>query len=147
MDFDGPAPFVVGDRGGTTSVFGDALTIPIAIHHRLPNMTAPRKDANTRLPRTAIACVSTNISTFLSNKSSFALKTTLFYHSRPHERCASRHFRSTTRPGARMRRCTLVLEGSANTLLPCSDLNGAQHEQPSALHPILQPRHTAIFLQ
>jgi hypothetical protein len=51
MDFDGPAPFVVGDRGGTSSIFGDALTISITAHHRLPNMTAPRKDANTRFPR------------------------------------------------------------------------------------------------
>ena len=57
-----------------------------------------------------------------------------------------RHFPSTTRRGARMRRYTLILEWSANTLLLCSDLNGAQHEQPSALHPILQPRHTADFL-
>ena len=51
MDFDGPAPFVVGDRGGTSSLFGDALTIPTTTHHRLPNMTAPRKGANTRFPR------------------------------------------------------------------------------------------------
>ena len=51
MDFDGPAPFVAGDQGGTTAVFGDALTIPITTHHRLPNMIAPRKDANTRFPR------------------------------------------------------------------------------------------------
>jgi hypothetical protein len=47
MDFDRSAPFVVGGRGGTTSIFADALTT----HHRPPNMAAPRKDANTRLPR------------------------------------------------------------------------------------------------
>jgi hypothetical protein len=51
MDFDEPAPFVVGNRSGTTSIFGDALTIPITTHHR--NMIAPRKDANTRFPRSA----------------------------------------------------------------------------------------------
>jgi hypothetical protein len=51
MHFDGPAPFVVGDRGGTTSIFADALVIPFTTQHRLPNMTAPRKDANTRFPR------------------------------------------------------------------------------------------------
>ena len=51
MDFDGPAPFLVGERGGTTSIFADALTISVTTHHRLPNMTAPRKDANTRFPR------------------------------------------------------------------------------------------------
>src|SRR6516162_9269982 len=68
-------------------------------------------------------------------------------HSPPHERCAFRHFRSTTRRGVCMRRCILVLEWSANALLQCSDPNGAQHEQPPALRPILQPRHTAIFLQ
>jgi hypothetical protein len=51
MDFDGPAPFIAGDRGGTISIFAEALTIPITTHHRLPNMTAPRKDANTRFTR------------------------------------------------------------------------------------------------
>ena len=37
--------------------------------------------------------------------------------------------------------------GLSNALLQCSDPNGAEHEQPPALRPILQPRHTAIFLQ
>jgi hypothetical protein len=77
MDFNGPAPFVVGDRGGTTSIFADTLTIPITARHRLPNMTAPRKDANTRFPRPTAMAIATNVPNIFSNKRSFALKTTL----------------------------------------------------------------------
>jgi hypothetical protein len=60
MGFNGPAPFVVGDWGGIISIFADALTIPTMTHHRLPNMTALQKDANTRIPRTAIICLRRN---------------------------------------------------------------------------------------
>jgi hypothetical protein len=58
MDFNGHASFVVRDRSGTISIFADALTISTTTHHRLPNMSAPRKDANTRLSRTAITRLS-----------------------------------------------------------------------------------------
>jgi predicted DNA-binding transcriptional regulator AlpA len=46
-----------------------------------------------------------------------------------------RHFRSTTRRGARMRRYTLILEWSANTLPQCSDLNGASAQTTASPPP------------
>jgi hypothetical protein len=145
--FHGPAPFVVGGLGGTISTFADAPTTPTMTHHRLPNMTALRKDANTRLPRTANARPCRTFSN-LYQTNLHCFKNDIILTTVDHTNDARpRHFRSKTRRGVRMRRCTLILDWSANTLLQCSDLNGAQHEQPPALHPILQPRHTAIFSQ
>jgi hypothetical protein len=77
MDFDGPAPFVAADEGGTTS--GDALTIRITTHHRLPqhDRTTKRCKRSFPAPNSNNLAIATNVPDIFSNKYSFALKTTL----------------------------------------------------------------------
>ena len=78
MDFDGPVPFVVGDQGGTISIFGDALTIPITTHHRLPNTTYHEKMQTLAFraqQHQSDDCG--HVPNIFSNKYWFALKTTL----------------------------------------------------------------------
>jgi hypothetical protein len=148
MDFDGPAPFVVGDRGGTTSIFGDALTIPIATHHRLPNTTAPRKDANTRFPRPTatiwrlrpIPNIFKQIFVCFKND---IIVTTVHHTNDARSATSAAQLAVAYASDAASSFSSGLQMRSYSVVIP----NGAQHEQPPALRPILQPRHTAIFLQ
>jgi hypothetical protein len=79
MDFNRPAPFVVETEVARSLRHCQCAPIPTMTHHRLPNMTALRKDAKHSPPGNSNhLSVAINILELLSNKSSFALKTTLF---------------------------------------------------------------------
>jgi hypothetical protein len=80
MDFDGPAPFVVGDQGATSSLFGDGAhhsnyDTPSSIQY---DHTTTRCEHSFPALNSNNPAIGTNPPNIFSNKYSFALKTTLF---------------------------------------------------------------------